>query len=101
MYEIPSKKSSSPVPGYARGYALGLLIFFGMAESGGCSVNADRFRSAARNEGLTGAVQGPYNYFECGSGDTWVGALTAKRGDVPVSGTMCCGLLKGCTGRWE
>ena len=103
MYEIPSsKKSSTGNSGFALGYLVGLVLFFVMAESGGCSVSEQRFQNAAHNEGLTEAVQSSdYDYFECGSGGWWVGHMDAKRGDVPVSGTLCCGIFKGCTIRWE
>ncbi len=105
MYEIPKKSSASNYSGglgKAIVYAIALPIFFVVAESGGCSVNEQRFQRAARNEGLTEAVQSSdYDYFECGSGGWWVGHMDAKRGDVPVSGTLCCGIFKGCTIRWE
>ncbi len=106
MYETPKKKSHAPELSdntyRAIGYAIMLPIFFAVAESGGCSVNAERFQNAARSEGLTDAVQGAdYDYFECGSGDWWVDHIDAKRGAVPVSGTVCCGIFKGCTIRWE
>ncbi len=103
MYETPSSSSNLGDFAYKLiGYAISLTLFFITAEAGGCSVDAERFQNAARNEGLTDAVQGSdYDYFECGSGDWWVDHIDAKRGDVPVSGTVCCGILKGCTIRWE
>lgn len=81
------------------------VIFFGfwalVAETGGCSVESGRFSSAMRQEGLTEPTQGEYDWFECGYGDVWVSSFRAKRGEMPVNGTACCGIFKGCTLRWR
>ena len=88
-----------------------VVIWSTVAAFGGCSVNDDRFHKAIRNQGLEDPVKHGYNFFECGYGDVWNEGFTAKRpltGEPgtprvreTVSGTVCCGILKGCTVRWE
>lgn len=86
-------------------YLAVMFTWFAIAKSGGCAVEGGRFKTTIRQEGLYESVQGPYDFWECGYGDTWVSSFTAKRptpeGTLSVSGTMCCGMMKGCTIRWQ
>lgn len=69
-----------------------------------------RFQNTLRSEGIRNGQDTGFNFFECGYGDEWVsgftGDVTRTRKDgegvetLTVSGTVCCGLLKGCTVRW-
>jgi len=91
------------------GYLGLFFVWWVVASFGGCSVSESRFKNAMRNEGLVDATQGEYDFFECGYGDVWVSSFTARRpakkdnvdGTFAVQGTACCGLIKGCTVRWE
>jgi hypothetical protein len=81
-------------------YLGGILLYAFFASMGACSNSEVRFDSAMRNEGFTQSVQGGYDFWECGVGDVWVNGFVAKRGEQRVSGTVCCGIFKGCTVRW-
>lgn len=88
-----------------------IFIYVIVAEAGGCSVSDGRFQNTMRNEGLVDPVQDDYDWFECGYGDTWVSSFHAQRPQVvedgqpmtrlSVDGTLCCGIFKGCTIRWQ
>ena len=63
-----------------------------------------------KNEGIIEAEQGEYDFWECGYGDTWVSHFEGrkflfneegKKLRRRVDGTVCCGLMKGCTICWE
>ena len=91
-------------------YVVGIGIFCIVASSGGCSVSESRFKNVMKNEGYVKPVQGDYDFFECGYADWWINHFEAKRPTVhpegpptleKVAGTVCCGIFKGCTVRWE
>lgn len=89
-----------------------MAILFGLhfltSQMGGCSPSDNRFNQAIVNSGLEDSTRKGYDYFECGYGDVWVEGFTAKRPNLgtdpvtrsTVTGTVCCGILKGCTVRW-
>lgn len=90
-------------------YIIGVLIFCSFAECGACEVSDYRFNNATKNEGLQDVKNlNNYDYFECGYGDLWVSSFAAERKSTDgetvtshsVNGTVCCGILKGCTVRW-
>jgi len=101
---------SSSSSGYTFvGWLIMICLHFVLASAGACGVDDGRFLQAIQASGLTKPVKRGYDFFECGYGDVWVESFTAqqflpsKEGDIlgaSVQGTMCCGILKGCTIRW-
>jgi hypothetical protein len=87
-----------------------LFLYVTVAKSGGCSPSDERLQGAMRSEGFQDVSRKGYDFFECGYGDVWVESFRAKRPEVVeagkpltrvlVEGTLCCGILKGCTIRW-
>lgn len=100
MYYTPKQASSFSFIGPYLLWLVPLMFYVGLTQSGACGVNPQRFERAAHYEGLSSAVQGGYDYMECGAGDVWVSTFSAQRDAELVQGTMCCGMFKGCTVRW-
>ena len=88
--------------GSALGTVFFIMVYALFAAMGACSVSEERFDKTMRNEGFVTSSQGGYDFWECGYGDTWVSSFSAVRADTErrVSGTVCCGIFKGCTVRW-
>ena len=83
-----------------------LVVFFVWTMvilAGGCDVDKDRFDNVMESEGLDRPTQEVYDWFECGYGDLFSSGFHATNvaTDKRVDGTVCCGLLKGCTVRWQ
>lgn len=58
-------------------------------------------RRALESEGFTEIQLTGYSWLSCGKDDTFATGFTAKNAKGnPVSGTVCCGLVKGCTIRF-
>jgi hypothetical protein len=58
-------------------------------------------RETLRKSGYTKIQTTGYSFFECGEGDTFHTGFTATNpAGERVSGTVCCGILKGCTVRF-
>lgn len=105
-----SSSNSSSSSSYSLwGWLIYVSVHFVLAQAGACSPNNERFKVAMQSSGLTRVTKRGYDFFECGYGDVWVESFTAhhylsaKSGEVvdaTVEGTMCCGILKGCTIRW-
>jgi len=87
-----------------------IFLYVTVAKYGGCSPSEVRLQGAMHSEGLQDVSRKGYDFFECGTGDVWVESFRAKRPEVvepgkpltrvTVEGTLCCGILKGCTIRW-
>ncbi len=74
------------------------MIFFIVAIGGGFSVSTERVQKVFDAYGFTNAKVGDRSWFGCGNDYTYSHEFTAvsPRG-VEVSGTICCGISKGCT----
>lgn len=72
-----------------------LLILVGML--GGCT-DEDKSRQTLENYGFTNISVGGYDAFECGDDYTYSTHFQATNSQGRrVEGTVCCGILKGCT----
>lgn len=83
------------------------LIFIGVylmaITMGACNVDEVRFDNVMQSEGYEDVTQGKYDWFECGWGDELNSSFRAKNVStgLRVNGTVCCGVFKGCTVRWQ
>lgn len=76
-------------------YLILLLILFI-----GCT-DANRTKKTLESSGFTDIETGGFNLFACGKDDNFATDFTAKNANgQKVSGTVCCGILKGCTVRF-
>jgi hypothetical protein len=75
-------------------FGASLLMLIGCTDEG-------RSRDTLYKAGYSDVKIGGYAYFECSDSDNFATEFKAKnpKGDV-VSGTVCCGLTKGCTIRF-
>ena len=61
----------------------------------------DRTRYTLEKAGFTDISLGGYSFFECGEDDHFATKFDANNSQgLRVSGTVCCGMLKGCTVRF-
>ena len=65
---MTQKKSNDGLIWQLIAYTVALFLFIMFTQLGACGVSESRFKNVMKNEGLTGAKQGGYDYFECG---TW------------------------------
>lgn len=67
----------------------------------GCVTSEDEARSALRKHGFTNISVDGWALWGCGEQDKVGQRFTAKNAQgEPVDGTVCCGVLKGCTIRF-
>ena len=63
--------------------------------------DSDRSAQALRSQGFTEIQITGYSPWSCGEGDAYATGFRAKNPQgLPVSGTVCCGVMKSCTVRW-
>ncbi len=63
--------------------------------------NETRSRAALLDAGFTDIELTGWDVFACSEDDTFSTGFTAKNPQGrAVSGTVCCGAMKGCTIRW-
>ena len=79
-----------------------LVAFFAIAflvvKAGGCNVSQSDLNRTATPYGFTEAKVHDYAWFSCGEDYSFSSNFTAKNGKgEPVSGIICCGILKSCT----
>lgn len=66
----------------------------------GCTA-PDRTKEALIKAGFTDIEIGGYDIFSCGEDDDFATKFTATNpAGLRVGGTVCCGILKGCTIRY-
>ena len=74
-----------------------------------CNVSETTAQEVLSAEGLHGIHLTGYAFFSCSEDDNFKSHFTAKRWtlqedgnriEANVTGTLCCGLLKGCTVRY-
>ncbi len=79
--------------------AVALLFFLGVfLFVGSYKITPERMQKVFDAYGFTNAKVGDHSWFGCGNDYTYSHEFTAvsPRG-VEVSGTICCGISKGCT----
>ena len=60
-----------------------------------------RAAEALEASGFTDIEVGGHAWFECAEGDSFTNTFTARNPQgVEVSGSVCCGVFKGCTIRF-
>jgi hypothetical protein len=65
----------------------------------GCT-DPDHTKDVLMRQGYTEIRTGGYAAFSCGEGDTYATRFSAKGPTgLPVTGAVCCGLVKNCTVR--
>jgi hypothetical protein len=80
---------------------IGLVILLVFALAPTACVDRDDTRTTLDAAGYTDITTGDYAWFECGRDDTYATRFTARNpAGKRVSGTVCCGLMKGCTIRF-
>lgn len=66
-----------------------------------CDVSDDETSRVLRAHGFTDVKTHGHAFFACSKGDTFATEFSAKNAQgQPVSGAVCCGLLKSCTVRF-
>ncbi len=76
------------------------LVAVPFACGAGCT-DEDRTRTTLRKAGYRDVTVGDYAWGECGKHDSYATEFTAiNPSGERVSGTVCCGILKGCTVRF-
>lgn len=76
------------------------LIFIISALCISCT-NPEKATQTLNHAGYTNIVITGYDPFSCGEDDTFKDSFTATNPNgMTVSGTVCCGFLKGCTIRF-
>ncbi len=61
----------------------------------------DRTIQTLNNAGFTDIETTGYEFFDCSEDDTFKTGFKAKNiNGMPVSGTVCCGMMKNCTIRY-
>jgi hypothetical protein len=84
---------------------LGLMgAWVATASLGGCSDEGVHSPAGEtlRNTGLTPVEVGGYGWFDCGQGDVFATRFTATNAEGrEVQGTVCKGILKGSTVRFD
>jgi hypothetical protein len=74
-----------------------LLVVVG---SGGFRSSDDRIRSVLQRAGYSEIEVGGWSPMTCADDDLTSTSFQARGPNGKVSGTVCCGVLKGCTIRW-
>jgi len=82
-------------------YRKWVLPFLGALLLSACSVSDKQLEETLSNAGYTDVVNKGYQFLACGRDDSFSSGFTARNAlGKPVSGVVCCGLLKGCTVRF-
>lgn len=77
-----------------------ILLLISLLFLVGCT-NEGKSRRALENHGFTEIVFTGYSWFECSEEDTFsTGFVATNQNSETVQGTVCCGVIKGCTVRW-
>lgn len=79
-----------------------LLIFFvAMSFYNMSCTDNRRSKRILEDLGMTNVKITGHRFFTCGEDDTYSTGFIAYKKNKKVSGTVCCGIMKGCTVRYD
>ena len=78
-----------------------LLIILMSTALTSCSVDLEKATRLLTAEGITNIKLTGYSWFGCGKEDEYNTGFTGIKNNIEISGYVCCGIVKGCTIRYE